>query len=308
MCHNIGDGHISGLPLLLQLPLSSWDPAGRSRDKPKVLCLGFQCHLMFTWDQRAPKVLLWLVPCRALWHLPVAIPPSQGLFASCSLQPHPPSSFPAALPPHLSLCSFSLYPEAEAALLSFPVPPACAASSSHHCYLWLTCAHTEGLFTSLLVIHRVWGALQMNRSHNCSLLEQPPPITSPCLHFCVSFTSSLWISVCSWGQCFNSRSCCGQLYLAVLSGSLYLPGTQGLGRVAQSGFYGRFLFTICLTEKISFSVSTRGLVFASFVSFQMQSQKHRRGCEALEGRKGFLKQLFCPAKKHIVPVWALQET
>lgn len=103
----------------------------------------------------------------------------------------PPSSFPAALPPHLSLCSFSLYPEAEAALLSFPMPPACAASSSHHCYLWLTCAHTEGLFTSLLVIHRVWGALQMNRSHNCSLLEQPPRITSPCLHFCVSFTSSL---------------------------------------------------------------------------------------------------------------------
>lgn len=92
----------------------------------------------------------------------------------------PSSSFPAALPPHLSLYSFSLHPGAEPGGGCLALPSrassqaaACAASSSHQCYLWLTCAPTEGLFLSLVVIHRVWGALQMNRSHNCRVLEQP---------------------------------------------------------------------------------------------------------------------------------------
>lgn len=152
--------------------------AGRSQDKTKVLCLGFQCHLMFTWHQHAPKVLLWLVPCTALWHLAVAIPPSQWWFASCSLQPHhPPLSVQLgllAVPSPAFPCTQKQSQEEAALLSSCASSPACAASSSHHSYLWLTCAPTQGLFISLLVIHRVWGALQTNRSHNCSVLEQPP--------------------------------------------------------------------------------------------------------------------------------------
>lgn len=197
MCHNIGDGHISGLPLLLQLPLSSWDPAGRSRDKPKVLCLGFQCHLMFTWDQHAPKVLLWLVPCRALWHLPVAIPPSQGLFASCSLQPH-------HLPLSLQLClltfpsaAFPCTQKQRLPCFLFPclqpvqLPAATTVTSgwlvliqracSHHCW-WFTgfggpCKWTEAITAAswnspLGLHHRVCTSVSPSQVH-CEFLCAP---------------------------------------------------------------------------------------------------------------------------------------
>lgn len=124
-------------------------------------------------------MLLWLVPSTVLWHLAVAIHPHNGYLPSalCSLT--------IILLTHSFASSLFL-------LQLFPVPrsrarwelpcslfhassqaSACAASSSPHCHLWLTCAPTEGLFRSLLVIHRVWRALQMNRSHNCSVLEEP---------------------------------------------------------------------------------------------------------------------------------------
>lgn len=153
----------------------------------------------------------------------------------------PSSSFHAAWPPHLSFYSFSLYPEAEPGGGCLALSPhasspatACAASSSPHCYLWLTCAPTQGLFISLLVIHRVWGALQMNRSHNCSVLEQPSGDITVFALLCLlhQFIINFCVLLGSLVLCFNSRSCCAQLYLAVLSGSLYLPGTHGLGRVA----------------------------------------------------------------------------
>lgn len=135
---------------------------------------------------------------------------SKSAFVACSLTPgcgnpistvviflmlsaaSPSSYFPAALPPHLSFCSFSLYTEAEPGAGCFAVSscasspaPACAASSSHPCSLWLPCAPTEGLFISLLVIHRVWGALQTNRSQNCSILEQPSDDITVFALFCL---------------------------------------------------------------------------------------------------------------------------
>lgn len=171
--------------------VSPGHPAGRSQDKPMALCLGFQCHLMSTWDQHAPEVLLWLVPCTELWQPPLHS--DQLPCALCRLTifffPHSFASSPFLL---------QLFPARRGrarwgclALPSRASSQACPASSSHHCSLWLTCAPTEGSFTSLLVIHRVWGALQTNRSHNCRVLEQPSGITSPCLHFYVSCASSL---------------------------------------------------------------------------------------------------------------------
>lgn len=289
-------------------PCPPGHPAGRSQDKPKVLCLGFQCHLMFTWDQRAPKVLLWLVPCRALWHLPVAIPPSQELFASCSLQPHhfplslqlclltfPSAAFPCTqkqrLPCSLFLCLQPVQlPAATTVTSGWLVLPQRACS--HHCwwftgfgapYKWTEAVTAASWNSPLGLHHRVCTSVSPSQVH-CEFLCAPEVSV---LTAGAVVASSIWL-----------------FYLAVCIYQAH-RGWEGLRKlVSMAGFYSPSAWL----KKISFSVSTRGLVFASFVSFQMQSQKHRRGCEALEGRKGLLKQLFCPAKKHIVPVWTLQET
>lgn len=107
--------------------VSPGHPAGRSQDKPMVMCLGFWCHLMFPWDQHAPKVLSWLVPCTVLWPLAVAPLSSQWSLSSCSLQPHH-----LLLSPQLCLLTFpsTAFPctqeqsQVVAALLCLPVPPA----------------------------------------------------------------------------------------------------------------------------------------------------------------------------------------
>lgn len=172
-------------------------PAGRSQDKPKILCLGFQCHLMFTWHQHAPEVHLWLVPCTALWHLAVAIPPSQWWFASCSLQPH---HLPLSM--QLGLLTFpsTAFPctqkqsQEEAALLSLPMPPAQPQpvqlpaaptvtsgwpvlphkACSYHCWWFIGFGGPYKWTEAITVVS--WNS---------------PRVTSLCLHFYVSFTSSL---------------------------------------------------------------------------------------------------------------------
>lgn len=168
-------------------PLSPDHPAGRSQDKPRRLRrgLGFRRCLMSAWDlvtQHAPKVPLRTDARTALWHpAPSSHLRTAGaclVLSAASLS----SSSPIALPPRLLSYSFSLHPGAEqsqagAGLLCLSVPPAepqpaQLPAAATHLYLRLTRASTEGLFLLLLLICRVWWAIQMNRNHNCRVLKQ----------------------------------------------------------------------------------------------------------------------------------------
>lgn len=218
-------------------PHISWPSCWKESGQDKGVVPWVSVPLMPTWDQCVQKCFCGWFPaqCYGTWLWQSILTMVICLLLSAA---SPSSSSPTALPPHFSFCSFSLCPGAEQggscpALSSMPpakrqpvqLPAAPTVTSGWLVLPQRACSDLCWWFIGFGGPYKWTEAITVAS-------WKSPQITSPCLHFYVSFRSSLWISVCSWGQCFNSRGCCAQLYLAVLSGSLYLPGTHRLGRVA----------------------------------------------------------------------------
>lgn len=173
--------------------VSPGHPAGRSQDKPKLLCLGFQCHLMSTWDQRVQKCFCDLFPAQHcgtwLWqsHLHSGYLPHALCSLTTFLFTHSFASSPFLLqffPVPRSRggwwLPWSLFP----CLQPVQLPAAPTVTSGCLVLPQRACSHPCWWFTGFGGPHK-WTEAITVASWNS------PQITSPCLHFYVSFTSSL---------------------------------------------------------------------------------------------------------------------